>query len=304
MKIKYLILISLVLPVFRRVSEAALNVVTTTSDLASIVRAVGGDGAKVQSLASPVQNPHFVDAKPSLIVKLMKADLFIQTGMELEIGWAPLLIQSSGNKNIQAGAKGFLDASTAITPMEVPQNPSRAMGDVHPAGNPHYMTDPDNGRLVARLICDKLAELSPKDSELFRRNLKNFELKLDEKVALWEKEMKPYEGTKFVSFHKIYPYFSARFRLVSLGEIEPKPGIPPTAAHTAELIDRMRSEKCPLIFTQSWYEQRTPGFIAKQTGAVVLTLAVFPGANEKTQDYLSVIDYNVQEIVKALSIKK
>ncbi len=278
-----------------------LKVITTTADLASIVHEIGLDQVKVESLASPLQDPHFVDAKPSLIVKLMNADLFIETGLELEIGWAPLLIRSCGNPRIQANAPGHLDASRAIVPIEVPQNPSRAMGDVHPGGNPHYLIDPENGKLVAKLICQKLKELAPKDADYFQNNLSAFESRIDEKMKQWTEKMAPYKGSKFVSYHRDVSYLAHRFGLISVGEIEPKPGIPPTAKHTAELMDRIRSEKVRMILTEPWHEPRTPQSMGKTTGTKVLVLTLFPNAVPQAKDYLSAVDYNVNLIVQTLS---
>ncbi len=305
MMVRFLIISGLLAMECAVVSSAStLKIVTTTPDLASIAQVVGGDKVQVESLAKGVQNPHFVDAKPSLIVKLMKADLFIETGLELEIGWAPLLVRSSGNKNIQAGTKGFLDASSAIVPMEVPKNPSRLMGDVHPGGNPHYLADPENGKLVAKAIAEKLSALSPEDRETFNKNLNHFNDQVDENLQQWKALLRPYEGAKFVSYHRVYPYFAKRFGLIPVDEIEPKPGIPPTASHSAELIARMKAEKIPLVLTEPWFEKRTAEFIAKQAGAAVVVMALMPGASAEAKDYLSAIDGNVRSIAKVLGESK
>ncbi len=285
-------------------TAATLRVIATTPDLASIARSVGGDKVQVESLAKGVQNPHFVDAKPSLIVKVMKADLFMQTGLELEIGWAPLLVQSSGNKNVQPGSRGFLDSSSAIRPIEVPQNPSRLMGDVHPGGNPHYLADPENGKLVARAISERLSELSPENRETFAKNLKVFTDQTDARLKEWKAVLAPHAGAKFVSYHRVYPYFAERFGLAAAGEIEPKPGIPPTAGHNAELIARMKAEKIALILTDPWFERRTADSIAQQTGAAVITMALMPGGVPEAAEYLDAIDYNVRSIAKALASGK
>ena len=286
------------------VFSAPLKVVASTPDLASIIKEIGGQNVKVDCIASPFQNPHFVDAKPSMIVKLMNADLFVQTGMDLEIGWAPLLIQSSGNKKIQFGAAGFLDASQAIVPMEVPLNPSRAMGDVHPQGNPHYLTDPENGKLVARVIAEKLSELAPAGSAVFHKNMESFQSRIDDNMKIWLKEMEPHKGDKFVSYHRIYPYFAARFGLVQAGEIEPKPGIPPSASHTASLMAIMKAGKVRLILTEPWHESRTPQSIARETGAQVVTTSLFPGSAGGTKDYIGALDYNVKGVAQALQSAK
>jgi len=280
-----------------------LRVVTTTPDLADIVRQVGGDRVKVESLASPVQNPHFVDAKPSLILKVMKADLFIQTGMDLEIGWAPSLIQSSGNRKVQQGSAGFLDCSAAIEPLEVPVKADRSQGDVHPMGNPHYLLDPENGKKAAKLIVDKLSTLSTEDSSYFKKNIELFDAKIDSALKTWEAALKPLKGRKFVSYHKVYPYFAKRFGLEISGEIEPRPGIPPTASHTASLIASMKSSGVRLILTEPWHEMRTPQSLGKQTDSRVIVMAIFPGSLPQAADYVSSMDYNVRSVAEALSGK-
>lgn len=285
-------------------AAAALRVVTTTPDLASIVKSVGGEHVQAESLAKGIQNPHFVDAKPSLIVKLMKADLFVQTGLELEIGWAPLLVQSSGNKRIQPGAPGYLDASGAIVPLEVPQNPSRLMGDVHPGGNPHYLADPENGKLVAKAVSERLSALSPENRGAFEQNLKAFIDQTDERLRQWNALLQPYAGAKFVSYHRVYPYFAKRFSLQSAGEIEPKPGIPPTARHSAELIARMKADNVLLIMTEPWFETRSAESIAAQTGAAVVTMSLMPGGAAEAVDYLSAVDHNVRSVAQALESRK
>lgn len=280
-----------------------IRVVAATPDLADIAKQVGGTLVEVESLCLPKQNPHFVEPKPSLIVKLMSADVFIENGLELEVGWAPLLIQGSRNKDIQPGGRGFLDASTAIAPMEVPQNPNRSMGDVHPGGNPHYLTDPENGRLVARLIAQKFTELDHANKNHYDANLNQFEKGLTQNMEVWNSLLKPYKGEKFISYHRVWPYFAARFGLVSLGEIEPKPGIPPTASHTNDLIERMKAEKARLIFVEPWYEKRTPRLIADKTKAALLPMALLPGAAPQTDTYISAISYNVKTVADALKRK-
>jgi zinc/manganese transport system substrate-binding protein len=194
-----------------------------------------------------------------------------------------------------------LDASQAIKPLEVPQVPSRAMGDVHPGGNPHYMLDPENSRLVARLIAAKLAELAPGGISVFQQNLKAFESRLDENLSQWNSALAPYKGIKYVSYHKNLPYFSERFGLLSVGEIEPKPGIPPTAVHTAELIARMKADKVGLILTQPYYEDRSPASIAGQTGAKVVVFSMAPDGDAVSSDYLATMDANVRAVQQALA---
>ncbi len=295
------IIFVLSLPLLALPGWAALKVVATTPDLADIAAQVGGKAVVVESLSKGFQDPHFVEAKPSLITKLMSADLFIETGMELEVGWAPLLIQGARNPRIQPAAPGFLDASAAIQPLEVPSNPNRSMGDVHPGGNPHYLTDPENARLVAREIAEKMGQLSPQDAPAFRENLKAFEARIDGKMKEWTAALAPYKGSKFVSYHKNMPYFAARFGLAESGEIEPKPGIPPTASHTAELIGLIKAEKIPLILTQAYYENRTAEALGRETGAAVVMFAMGPEGVPEAKDYLGALDYDVKSVAQALA---
>lgn len=278
-----------------------LRVVTTTPDLAAVAREVAGAQAEVHSLASPVANAHAVDPKPSYIVKLMKADLFIQTGLELESGWAPSLVQGSRNPAVQAGASGHLQASDAVEPMDIPKNPSRAMGDVHPGGNPHFMIDPNNALAVARAISRRLAELAPEKATDFEKNLLAFEAKAQEALERWKKLMEPWRGTKYVSYHKDWIYFARLYGLIPAGEIEPKPGIPPTPAHTAKLIAIMKAEGVRLLLTDPWYEKRTAESIAAQTGAKLLAMALYPGAAPDTGDFFSWNEHNVRLVSSALA---
>lgn len=281
-------------------AEKKLRVVTTTSDLADIARRIAGDRAEVEALARGFQNPHFVDAKPSLIVRLIKADVFIQTGLDLETGWAPLLLRGSRNRNVLPGGRGYIDASEAIEPLEIPTDPSRAEGDVHPHGNPHYMADPANAAPVARLIAERLKALDPEGAPVYESNLKAFETELASRLKAWSAAMAPFKGALYVSYHRDWTYFADRFGLVVAGEIEPKPGIPPTAAHTAHLIRTMKERGVKIIITDPWYEPRTAAFIADRTGAKVLDLALFPGGVKGADDYFSTVDHNVTAVSDAL----
>lgn len=282
------------------VFAAPLKVVTTTPDLADLARQVGGDRVKVESLSGGFQDPHFVEAKPSLIVKVRDADLFVQTGLELEIGWAPLLIQGARNARVQRGAKGFFDASAFIQPLEVQTVVSRAAGDVHPGGNPHFLADPHNALAVVKALGEKLAELDTAGAAVYKKNAGDYSARLSAKIDEWEKRMAPAKGARYVSYHKNLVYFADHFGLVSDGEIEPKPGIPPTAKHTADLIAVMKERKTPLILTNPHFERRTPDSLARATGATVVTIALTPDAVPEAADYISAIEFNVAGILRAL----
>jgi zinc/manganese transport system substrate-binding protein len=255
---------------------------------------------KVDCLSRGNQDPHFVEAKPSLIIKVRDADLFVQTGLELEIGWAPVLIQASRNPRVQAGAQGFVDASSFITPMEVPTVVSRSEGDVHPGGNPHYLADPHNALAVVKGLEKKMSQLDPSNAAVYAKNADGYSRRLTAKIAEWESALAPVKGMSFVSYHKNLVYFAEHFGLVKAGEIEPKPGIPPTAKHTEKLIALMKERGVSLILTMPHYDRRTPESLAKATGAKVVMLALVPDAVPEATDYIAAIDYNVAGILKAL----
>src|SRR5499433_4442042 len=220
-----------------------LKVITTLTDLASLTQEVGGDKIDVEALAKGYQDPHFVEAKPSFLLKLRNADLLISVGLDLEIGWLPPLITQSGNGKIQVGGQGYLDASQFAEILEIPQGKvTRAEGDVHPLGNPHYWLDPDNGRRIAKGIAAKLAELDPEDAAYFQQREKDFEKRLAEAELKWAAQMAPYRGRKIVTYHRSWPNFAKHFGLDVVGYIEPRPGIPPTPSHTVELVNMMKRE--------------------------------------------------------------
>lgn len=282
------------------VSAAPLRVVTTTPDLADLARQVGGDKVKVDCLSRGNQDPHFVEAKPSLIIKVRDADLFVQTGLELEIGWAPVLIQASRNAKVQFGVEGFLDAASFITPLDMPTAVSRSEGDVHPGGNPHYLADPHNALSVVKGLEKKMSQLDPSNAAVYAKNADGYSRRLTAKISEWESRLAPVKGVSFVSYHKNLVYFAAHFGFVKVGEIEPKPGIPPTAKHTDKLISLMKERQVPLILTMPHYDSRTPLSLAKATGAKVVVMALVPDAVPEATDYIAAIDYNVAGILNAL----
>src|SRR2546426_10341097 len=228
-----------------RAEAKKLNIVTATTDMAALVQEVGGDRVSVESIAKGYQDPHFVEAKPSFLLKLRQADLLIVVGLQLEIGWLPPLITQSGNPRIQVGAPGYFDASQFAEILEIPTGTvTRAEGDVHPLGNPHYWLDPDNGRRIAKGIAGKLAEMDAADSSYFQQRFQDFDKRLTAAEQKWDAEMKPYRGRKVVTYHRSFPNFAKHFGLNVIGYVEPRPGIPPTPTHTLELIQLMRRENC------------------------------------------------------------
>ena len=278
-----------------------MRVVTTTEDLASLAREVGGDKVTVVALAKGYQDPHFVDPKPSFILEVSRADLLIVVGRELEIGWLSPLINSSRNAKIQPGANGYLDASSNVRILEIPTGQiTRAMGDVHPQGNPHYWLDPGNGRRIAQTIKDKLSQLSPGDRAYFEQRYADFDKRLAAAESRWDAAMAPFKGTKIVTYHRSWPNFMERFGLNVIGYVEPKPGIPPTTSHTVQLIDEMKRQGAKVIVVEPYFDLKTPKAIAQQVGGEVLVLAPSVGGSKEATDYLGLFDYNINMMTAAL----
>jgi zinc/manganese transport system substrate-binding protein len=278
-----------------------LNVVTTTEDLAAIAREVGGDRIKAESLARGYQDPHFVEAKPSFVLKLNKADLLIAVGRELEIGWLPPLITQSRNSRIQPGGDRYLDASLTCRILEIPTGQiTRAMGDVHPAGNPHYWLDPENGKRIAKAIEGKLAAINPGEAAYFAQHEEDFEKRVSDGEKRWLAMMAPYKGTKVVTYHRSWPNFAERFGLDVIGYIEPKPGIPPSPSHTLEVIQEMKRQNVKIILVEPYFDLKTPNSIARETGARVLVMPPSVGGEKEITDYVKLFDYDIGLLVDAI----
>jgi zinc/manganese transport system substrate-binding protein len=277
-----------------------VNVITATTDLAALAQEVGGDKIQVESIAKGYQDPHFVEAKPSFLLKLRQADLLIVVGLQLEIGWLPPLITQSGNGRIQVGAAGYLDASQFAEILDIPTGQvTRAMGDVHPLGNPHYWLDPGNGRRIARGIAGKLGELDPSDSAYFQERFQDFDKRLTAAEQKWDAEMKPYRGRKVVTYHNSFPNFAKHFGLNVIGYVEPRPGIPPTPSHTIELIGLMKRENCKIILVEPYFDLKTPQAIARETGGQVVQYLPSVGGEKEVTNYFQLFDYDIGLLTKA-----
>ncbi len=280
---------------------AAINVVTSTEDLAAIVKEVGGDKVAVESLARGYQDPHFVEAKPSFILKLNKADLLVAVGRELEIGWLPPLITQSRNPKVQPGSAGYLDASQNAKILDIPTGQiTRAMGDVHPQGNPHYWLDPENGLRVAKEVQNKLTELSGADAGYFTQRYSDFERRLNEATKRWKATMAPYKGIKVVTYHRSWPNFADAFGIDVIGYVEPKPGIPPSPAHTLDLEAAMKQQNVKLVLVEPYFDLKTPNAIGRDTGAKVLVMPPSVGGVKEVTDYFKLFDYDINLLVNAI----
>jgi zinc/manganese transport system substrate-binding protein len=282
-------------------AQSKLNVVTATEDLAAIAREVGGDHITVDSIAKGYQDPHFVEAKPSFILKLQKADLLILVGRDLEIGWLPPLIQQSRNSKIQVGADGYLDASLQARILEIPQGQvTRAEGDVHPLGNPHYWLDPENGKIIAREIVERFVRFRPNDRTYFEPRLNDFLNRLTDAEKRWVAMMAPYKGTKVVTYHRSFPNFAERFGLDIVGYVEPKPGIPPTPQHTLDLINDMKRMNVKIVLVEPYFDLKTPNAIGRATGAEVLVMPPSVGGVKEVADYFKLFDYDLNLLINAI----
>lgn len=275
-------------------AHATVRVVTTLSDLADFTQQVGGDRVKVDYIVRGNQNPHFVEVKPSYMMKLKSADVFLMIGMELEM-WAPQIIDGSRNSSLDA-----IDLSKPIQKLEVPGKVDASQGDVHRFGNPHYWLDPRNVRTIVGEIVEVLGRSSPADEQYFKSNAEAYLKKLDAKIVEWESTMKPLRGSKIVTFHKSWSYFANWLGLDVAGEVEPKPGIPPSPSHTAELIQLVRAGKIKAIIVEPFYDTSASEQIARSTNARVLQLATSVGGVDAAKDYVSMMDYNISTLARAV----
>jgi zinc/manganese transport system substrate-binding protein len=284
---------------------AAVRVVATTPEYGAIAAAVGGDKVAVATLAKPTEDPHFVDAKPSHIVTLNRADLLIEGGADLEAGWLPPLLEGARNPKIAAGQPGHIRASEGIQLLDVPAVLDRSQGDVHAAGNPHFMMDPANARIVADHIARVLCSVDVASCPTYTSNLAAFTAKLDGKIAEWDAALAPVKGMPIVTYHPTWRYFAARFGVVSNLYLEPKPGIPPSPPHLADVIQTMTATKIRVILVEPFQSRKTAEAVADRTGATVVDVCQFPGGLPGTAgDYIALMDADVKAIVAGLSAKK
>lgn len=294
-------LLALVLSLLPAAALAGPKVVTTTEGLAALAREVAGRRASVESLARGVQDPHFVDANPILAVKLRNADLLVDDGLELEIGWLPPLVNQSRNPDIQPGGKLRLTAATAITVMDVPTGVvDRSRGDLHPAGNPHFLTDPRRALQVATAIADRLSQLDPGGAAEYRANLGAFKARLESDMARWQGELAPVKGRKVITQHRTLTYFLDWAGIVSAGEIEPRPGVPASPAYLAELVGVAQRQGVKAIVVENYYDTRSAEVVARHSGAKVVQIPGDVGGEPGVKTYEQWIDALVTRIAGAL----
>src|SRR6478736_4522277 len=300
MKNKLIFFLISSLGILTTVRAGTIKVVTTLPDFKSITELIGGDKVSVSSIATGYQNPHFVDPKPSYIIGLSKADLFVTVGLDLEIGWSPQLLASSRNTKIQKGAEGYVDASEDISLLQVPISANRAEGDIHIFGNPHYWLDPLNGKVIARNIANGLERVDPSNKSTYETNLQAFFKKIDDKMKDWQAKMAAFKGTKIIAYHNEWVYFETRFGLNIVDFMEPKPGIPPSPSQLVKVIKEIQANNIKVIISSPYFTTSSSDVVAKQTGVKELTLATSVGAFDSIKNYFDLFDYDIEQLTAIL----
>ena len=302
MKIKIILSIFLYMVALNFSFAETIHVVTTTQDTRSIAEMIGGAKVDVFAIATGYQNPHFVDPKPSYIIKLSNANLFVTLGLDLESGWSPSLLASSRNPKIQKGSDGYVDASVGVPLMQVPSSINRAEGDIHIFGNPHYWLDPLNGKMIARNICIGLEKISPENKSFFEANLKAFNDQIDLRLKSWYSAMAAFKGSKVIAYHNEWCYFENRFGLQIVDFLEPKPGIPPTPSQLVKIIKEVKENHIKVIITSPYFTSSSSDVVSKETGAKTLVLATSVGAFDSIKNYYDLFDYNIKLLTGALNL--
>jgi zinc/manganese transport system substrate-binding protein len=282
-----------------------LRVVATTNDLKWAVEQIGGKNVEVVALMHPLQNPHTVQPRPSFIVQLNRADLLVRIGLDYEETWLPPLVEESRNPKIRRGGVGDVDASIGIPLLEIPQGRvTREQGEVHIFGNPHYWLDPENMKIIARNIANGLRRIDPANADEYERNLRRLERLMDDLLDETLKLAAPLRGEKFVAYHTTWSYLANRYGFRIIGYLEPKPGIPPSASHLADLIVRMRQEKVKVIIKEPFYENRIPNMVAQRTGAKVVEICPTVGGEPDTETYPKLLRRILTKLVNAVQSVK
>ncbi len=295
------IFVTLVLFSILQIAKAGtIKVVTTTTDMKSITEMIGGNKVSVTSIATGYQNPHFVDPKPSYIISLSNADLFVTVGLDLETGWSPQLLTSARNAKIQKGSPGYVDASEGIGLLQVPSSSNRGEGDIHIYGNPHYWLDPLNGKVIGRNIANGLERLDPGNKTFYEANLYNFFSKINSKMQEWQAKMAPFKDAKIIAYHNEWVYFERRFGLQIVDFMEPKPGIPPSPSQLVKVIKEVKANNIRIIISSPYFTTSSSDVVAKQTGVKELTLATSTGAFTGIKNYFDLFDYDIDKITEAL----
>jgi zinc/manganese transport system substrate-binding protein len=298
-KLKYLL--TIVLLFFVSGLHAAVRVVTSSQDLEAIAKIIGGDKAVVESLATGDLDLHLVEPRPSMVFKVKQADMVIRIGMDLDM-WMDSLIAASRNQKIVYAAPGYVDVSAGIPKLQIPEGKVDAsMGDIHIFGNPHYWLDPVNGIIMAETVMKGFIKVSPENEPVFRENYNAFVQALGEKIDEWDKKMEPLAGKPLVTYHNSWIYFAQRFRINIVGNVEPKPGLPPTPSHIAKLIEVMKAKDAKVIVVDTFFPMQGPRKVAEKTGAAVLVVPSSVGGKPNVKNYFDLFDAIINDLVSAFN---
>ena len=282
------------------ISSDKIKIVSTIPDLKNIAKLIGGEKVETFSIAKGFQNPHFVDPKPSYILKLAKADIFITVGLDLELGWVPSLLNSARNSKVLLGGAGYIDASVGVDLLQIPTTVDRSEGDIHIYGNPHYWLNPLNGKKIAQNIFSFLKKFSPENEMYFYKNLLKFNNEIDKKLVKWLDIMKPFKGRSIIAYHNEWPYFEESFGLKIVDFLEPKPGIPPSPSQLAKIISIMKNQNIKVIINSPYFQAESADLVARETDGKVITLATSVEAFPEIENYYDLFDYNLEQLVNAL----
>lgn len=278
-------------------ASAALNVLACEPEWAALVREIGAEKVNVASATTALQDPHRIEARPSLIARARSADLLVCTGADLEIGWVPLLLSQSGNPNIQVGRPGYFEAAREVRLIEVPSRVDRSQGDVHPAGNPHLHLNPANIARIAEALAERMAQLDQKEAAQYRERVKTFQQRWREATARWEKDAAPLNGVALVTYHKDFSYLIAWLGMREAGNLEPKPGLPPTTAHLSELLARLGKDPAKAIVRSGYQDPRAGEWLAERAKVPLVTLPYTVGGTEKARDLFSLFDDTIARLL-------
>ncbi len=278
-------------------ATAALNVFVCEAEWGALTQELAGDKASVYSATTALQDVHRVEARPSLIARARSADMLICSGSELEVGWLPLLLTQSGNAKIQPGSAGYLEASQFVPKLEIPKVVDRALGDVHPSGNPHIHLDPRNIARVADALAERLVQLDPADADAFKARANSFRERWRAAMSRWEKEAARLKGVPVVVYHKDMSYFINWAGMREAGSLEPKPGLPPTPTHLAELVERMKREPAKVIVYSAYNSPRAAEFLSERTAIPAVMLPFTVGGTDKARDLFGLFDDTIGRLL-------
>ena len=288
------------LSITARPAAAALNVFACEPEWAALAQELGGDKVKVSAATTALQDVHRIEARPSLIARARNADLLICTGAELEIGWLPLLLSQSGNRQIQPGQPGHLEAAAYVNKMEVPQLVDRSQGDVHPAGNPHIQLDPQNVAKVGEALAARLMQLDATNADVYKARAAAFQIKWRDATQRWQAQAAPLKGVAVVVHHKDLSYLLHWLGMRELASLEPKPGVPPTTGHLSELLAKLQRDPAKMILRAAYSDPKAAAWLAERAKLPVVNLPYTVGGDEQAKDLFGLFDDSIQRLLAAL----